>query len=586
VLKNATLNPEDLLFVTSEIHDLIGTEAIAEVRDPPQVISPLFVARNATKPRMIINLRQLNKDLICPRFKYEDLDLVSRWIIPKGWLAKFDMKAGYHHIGIHPEHRKFLGFSWKFPDGKVKYFVFKVLPFGLSPAPYIFTKIFRSLLAHWRSHEIDCALYLDDGLLWSPSFKETTRRIQFVMDSLNKAGVYVHKEKSVLTPVRSLSWLGMQIDLENSEIRPTPERLKNTIERLKYLKRKDMPTPRDRLKFTGQLASLWIVLGPKGSIYTKHIYQIICAFAFLDEGVPITKEEEIELNTLNDILHKPISRSLIPCSKIFSFASDASAFALGVVSKDNITYSRPLGPNEKQKSSTYRELLGVYFGIQCFEEDINDAEVHVFVDNQNVVPILRKGSMVLELNQLAVKIHERLERLKASIFPHWIPREENKLADAASRTPDRDGWSIMPHIFRKVNDKLGPAEVDRFASCINHKLPRFNSMVPSPGSEAVDCFTQDWNGVVNYCVPPIDLLYPTLKFILKNRYSCILGFPLWPTLPIMPLLLDEKGGWKPLIKDIFRVTKGSVFLINDDAGSNKMFANPFLKSDFIFVRLF
>ena len=39
------------------------------------------------------------------------------------------------HIDIAEEHRKYLGFSWQ-----KRYYVFTVLPFGLSTACYIFYK--------------------------------------------------------------------------------------------------------------------------------------------------------------------------------------------------------------------------------------------------------------------------------------------------------------------------------------------------------------------------------------------------------------------------------------------------------------
>ena len=57
-------------------------------------------------------------------------------------MITFDLKSGYHHIEIHPDHLRFLGFAWKFPgEASIQYFVFTVLPFRLSSAPYIFTTI-------------------------------------------------------------------------------------------------------------------------------------------------------------------------------------------------------------------------------------------------------------------------------------------------------------------------------------------------------------------------------------------------------------------------------------------------------------
>ena len=41
-------------------------------------------------------------------------------------MYKFDMRHGYHHIDIFPEHQTYLGFSW-FYEEKLRYFVFTVL---------------------------------------------------------------------------------------------------------------------------------------------------------------------------------------------------------------------------------------------------------------------------------------------------------------------------------------------------------------------------------------------------------------------------------------------------------------------------
>ena len=45
----------------------------------------------------------------------------------------------------------------------MRYFVFTVLPFGLSSAPYIFTKCLKPLEKYWRFNGVNIALFLDDG---------------------------------------------------------------------------------------------------------------------------------------------------------------------------------------------------------------------------------------------------------------------------------------------------------------------------------------------------------------------------------------------------------------------------------------
>ena len=54
-----------------------------------------------------------------------------------------------------------------FPLGthRVNYYVFKVLPFGLSTVCYLFTKLMRPLVRHWRSRGLKSIIYLDDGII-------------------------------------------------------------------------------------------------------------------------------------------------------------------------------------------------------------------------------------------------------------------------------------------------------------------------------------------------------------------------------------------------------------------------------------
>ncbi len=71
----------------------------------------------------------------------------------------FDLRSGYHHVDIHPDFVKYLGFSWIF-NGIRRFFVFRVLVFGLSPAPFVFTKMLRNLVLYWRSLGIKIVIYI------------------------------------------------------------------------------------------------------------------------------------------------------------------------------------------------------------------------------------------------------------------------------------------------------------------------------------------------------------------------------------------------------------------------------------------
>jgi hypothetical protein len=83
---------------------------------------------------------------------------------PGYFMVSFDLKSGYHHVDIFKDHQKFLAFSWTYSDGSTKYFQFTVLPFGLSSAPYIFTKLLKPIVKKWRSQGNSIVIFLDDGL--------------------------------------------------------------------------------------------------------------------------------------------------------------------------------------------------------------------------------------------------------------------------------------------------------------------------------------------------------------------------------------------------------------------------------------
>ena len=79
----------------------------------PHICSPLLVvSNNVGKLRLLLNLRYLNQFLLKDKFKYEDLRVAMIMFQPDDYMFTFDLKSGYHHVDIHEEHWKYLGFAW------------------------------------------------------------------------------------------------------------------------------------------------------------------------------------------------------------------------------------------------------------------------------------------------------------------------------------------------------------------------------------------------------------------------------------------------------------------------------------------
>ena len=78
-------------------------------------------------------------------------------IRPQDWFAAIDLKDAYFHVSILPRHRPFLRFAF---EGRA--YQYKVLPFGLSLSPRVFTKVTEGTLVPMREQGVHILNYFDD----------------------------------------------------------------------------------------------------------------------------------------------------------------------------------------------------------------------------------------------------------------------------------------------------------------------------------------------------------------------------------------------------------------------------------------
>ena len=171
-------------FVDEALNELLATGRVVETTRIPHIVNPLPVSvqRNGKK-RLILYLRHVNKHVYKDKIKFDDWKTMEDFVVKQGFMFKFDIKHGYHHIEIDKIHKKKLGFSWE-QNGSVKYFVFTVLPFGLTSAPFIFTKTMRVLVKYWREQAVKIASFIDDGAGVAKVRETTIKQASFVRHSL------------------------------------------------------------------------------------------------------------------------------------------------------------------------------------------------------------------------------------------------------------------------------------------------------------------------------------------------------------------------------------------------------------------
>ena len=165
ILDNNLSARNDQSFVEKEIQSLLRKGSISVCDSIPKVVNPLTVAYGrSNKPRLVLDCRSLNSHFFKYKFRMEDANC-ARQMFKKGeFFCTFDLRSAYHHIDIFDSHRTYLGFSQNTSSGR-KYFVYNVLPFGISTAGYVFSKTLRELTKNWRSQGHKVILYLDDGII-------------------------------------------------------------------------------------------------------------------------------------------------------------------------------------------------------------------------------------------------------------------------------------------------------------------------------------------------------------------------------------------------------------------------------------
>lgn len=92
--------------------------------------------------RAILDLEWLNQFLVQHKFKMEMWRSIVISLDKGNVLASADLSEAYLCLMIHPAHHRFLHFCY----GR-HHLQFQALPFGLSSAPRVFTKV---LVAHLR----------------------------------------------------------------------------------------------------------------------------------------------------------------------------------------------------------------------------------------------------------------------------------------------------------------------------------------------------------------------------------------------------------------------------------------------------
>lgn len=192
-----------------------GAISLVEENRKEGFLSTFFlVPKKECGHRPIINLKRLNQFIPHHHFKVEGIHMLKDLLRKGDWMAKIDLKDAYFAVPISEPDKKYLRFRW---DQEV--YQFNCLPFGLSCAPWVFTKIIEAATAVLREMGIRLIIYIDDMLIMAESETLLKDHVAGTVYLLENLGFVINLPKSILEPQRTIDFLGFQVDSSTMELK-------------------------------------------------------------------------------------------------------------------------------------------------------------------------------------------------------------------------------------------------------------------------------------------------------------------------------------------------------------------------------
>lgn len=124
--------------------------------------------------------------------------------------SKLDANSGFWQISLAPESRPLTTFIT--PIGQ---FVFNRLPFGITSAPEVFSRIMQNILRGIEGN----VCHMDDILVFGKTVEEHNRSLRNVLKKLQQTGITLNKDKSIFS-VKTVKFLGHNISPEGISVDP------------------------------------------------------------------------------------------------------------------------------------------------------------------------------------------------------------------------------------------------------------------------------------------------------------------------------------------------------------------------------
>lgn len=362
--------------IIQNLADDMLESGIIEVSDSPWGAPVVLIKKKDGSWRFCVDYRGLNDITIKDVYPLPRINDILGKLEGAEYFSIMDLQSGYHQLPLRKEDREKTAFITA--DGL---YHFKVLPFGLTNGPSSFQRAMDVILGglRWTS----CLVYLDDVVVYAPTFKTHLHRLQLVLSCLAKAGLKLKATKCQFA-MTTLKVLGHVVSKKG--IAPDPEKIaaikvfaecnkgRSTTENIKQLQ-----------SFVGLC-----------SYYRRHIKnfaKIAQPLTMLTrKGAPFIWEaaQQKSFNTLKEALTTSPILAHPDYQAPMIIMTDACGYGIGAVlsqSKEGKEFplayaSRLLSKSEMNYSITEKECLALIWGLQKFRGFVWGCKIIIITDHE------------------------------------------------------------------------------------------------------------------------------------------------------------------------------------------------------------
>ena len=430
--------PQSRALIEAEVQRMIEMDVI-EPASGPWSAPVVLVPKPDGTIRFCIDYRKLNAVTQNDSYALPRVDDCLDSLGEARYFTTLDANCGYWQIDVNEADREKTAFT-----SHKGLYQFKRMPFGLMTAPATFQRAIDIVLSSVR---FQCALtYLDDIVIYSPTFHQHLKDLSRVLKLLQDAGVSLKRDKCFFAAVQ-VKYLGLKVSHAGVEV---------DDDKIASVRQALPPTNKTGLRR---------FLGMTG-FYRKFIPTYAKVAAPLTKYLKGDRDDTFELDAEAIRAHEKLKLAVTSAPVLalpnkegeYVLETDASASQLGVqlLQLQPDGSSRPLGfwsrncnPAELNYSPTEREALAIVWGIKKCRPYLERTKFVVRSDHQALRWLFSTSSTDGNPRVVRWKLALSAYNFTVEYKPgasHKVPDELSRMMTLGhSETPDsNDEESFIP----------------------------------------------------------------------------------------------------------------------------------------------